>query len=149
MTSLSDLAAQAKKCALLSRKKNTKVGAILVDENNDIFFEASNDYIYPLYENISIEAEADRAFYSEHAERRLIFSAVTSGFCEFHNKTLVITHFPCCDCARAIILVGIKKIIVFSQNMDDAFLAKWGHNISVSKRMLEHNKVDILFIENI
>jgi dCMP deaminase len=141
-----DILARLIKRASLSKKPNTKVGAILVDEDNNIIFEASNDYIYPLYEDLNIEAEVDRHFYSEHAERRLIFSAVNSGFCAFQDKTLVVTHFPCCDCARAIILIGIKKIIVFSHNMDDDFLKRWEDNIVVSKKMLEYNKVDILFV---
>jgi dCMP deaminase len=146
MTYSPDILERLLKCASLSKKPNTKVGAILVDKDNNIIFEASNDYICPLYEDPSIEVEADRRFYSEHAERRLIFSAVNSGFCAFQDKTLVVTHFPCCDCARAIILVGIKKMIVCFRYMDDDFLKKWEANIAVSKKMLEYNKVDILFV---
>lgn len=146
MTFLANILDLARKRASFSAKVNTKVGAILVDEENNIIFEATNDYLFPLYEDCSIEPEDSRSFYSEHAERRLIFSAVSSGFCAFQNKTLVITHFPCCDCARAIILVGIKKIIVSSQEADDSFLRKWKHNLDVSKRMLEHNGVNVLII---
>jgi len=86
---------------------------IHVDKNENIFFEASNDYIYPLYDDPNIENENNRSFYSEHAERRLIFLAVSSGFSDFQDKILVVTHFPCCDCARAIVLVGIKKVMIF------------------------------------
>ena len=145
MTSPADLICLARRRASFSAKENTKVGALLVDEENKVIFEATNDYIFPLYNNCSGEPEENRQFYSEHAERRLIFSAVRSGFCDFQKKTLVITHFPCCDCARAIILVGIKKIIVSSQDIDDGFLEKWKRNLDVSKRMLEKNGIEILF----
>jgi dCMP deaminase len=141
-----DLLEQARKRGLLSKKPDTKVGAILADKDNNVIFEASNDYIYPLYDNFNLEFEGERSFYSEHAERRLIFSAISSGFCAFQDTTLVVTHFPCCDCARAIILIGIKKIIVCSLSADDKFLKKWKQNIDVSKRMLDHNKVNVLFI---
>ena len=146
MMSSFDLLVQARKRALLSKKPNTKVGAILADKDNNIIFEASNDYIQPLYTDPSLESEAERSFYSEHAERRLIFSAARSGFCSFHDVTLVVTHFPCCDCARAIILIGINKIIVSSSDADNTFVKKWDHNTSVSKKMLECGKVSILFI---
>jgi dCMP deaminase len=135
----------AKNTSLLSNKINTKVGAILVGINNEIILMASNGYIYPLNSNINMEAESDRHFYSEHAERHLIFSAVRSGICNFHDKTLVVTHFPCCDCARAIILVGIKKIITSTKITGEGFLDKWGSNIAVSKRMLEYNNVSITY----
>ncbi len=138
-----ELLSRAKNRALLSRKKNTKVGALLVDEVHNVIVEARNDCIHPLYENINLAVEADRHLYSEHAERRLIFSAITLGIFDFQNKTLVVTHFPCCDCSRAIILIGIKKIITF-QKMDEDYLQKWGKNINISKEMLEHNNIEIV-----
>lgn len=140
-----ELLAKARKQALLSRKPNTKVGALLVDKKSNIILSASNDYIQPLYDNCDMESKADRDLYSEHAERRIIYSAVKSGVHDFHEKTLVVTHFPCCDCARAIILIGIKSIIVGDQHMDGDFIKKWKNNLEVSQRMLEYNKVNIQF----
>lgn len=146
MTPLANILDLARRRAALSSKKNTKVGAILIDDENNALFEATNDYIFPLYEDCNIEPEDSRSFYSEHAERRLIFSAISSGFCAFQNKSIVITHFPCCDCARAIILVGIKRVIISSQEVDDRFLLKWKHNLDVSKRMLEYNGISVLVV---
>ncbi len=139
----SQLLEHAYNLSLSSRKQNTKVGAVFVDERNNIIAEACNDYIQPLFNNIESVPEENKSFYSEHAERRLIYSTIKLGICDFGDKTLVVTHFPCCDCARAIILVGIKKLIVGNKHLNDNFLLTWGNNIKVSKQMLESNNVYI------
>lgn len=119
----------------------------MIDKNETIFFEASNDYIYPLYDNPNIENESNRSFYSEHAERRLIFLAISSGFSDFQDKILVVTHFPCCDCARAIVLVGIKKVIVFPYHVSDKFLSKWEIDMAISKKIFKYNNVEVVHID--
>ncbi|MFZ6799261.1 deaminase [Undibacterium sp. Di24W] len=134
---------RANKIALFSKKPGTKVGAVLVDKMGGVIAEACNDYINPLYDNADIENEEDRCLYSEHAERRLIYSAIQSGIYDFSDKMLVVTHFPCCDCSRAIILIGIRKLLVGTKHMDKEFLEKWSNNIEVSKRMLVSNQVTI------
>jgi dCMP deaminase len=148
MTCSSKVIISLKKCADRSKKFGTKVGAILIDKNENIFFEASNDYIYPLYDDPNIENENNRSFYSEHAERRLIFLAVSSGFSDFQDKILVVTHFPCCDCARAIVLVGIKKVMIFSYHVSNKFLSKWEADMAISKRILEYNNVEVVHIKS-
>jgi dCMP deaminase len=133
--------------ALQSRKKNTKVGALLLDANSGIILEACNDYIYPVYDSEDAVSEQEKKLYSEHAERRLIYSSIRSGIHDFHDKTLAVTHFPCCDCARAIILIGIKRLIVSTRHSDEAFYKKWSDNINVSHRMLLQNNVEISFFD--
>lgn len=138
---------RAESRARQSRKKNTKVGAVLLDRNNEIILEACNDYIGPVYNAEHSVPEEDRKQYSEHAERRLIYSSIRYGIHDFHDKTLAVTHFPCCDCARAIILVGIKKLVISAKHADESFYTKWKHNIEVSRRMLLQNNVEITFFE--
>jgi len=141
--SVSDIFKRAQLRALQSRKPNTKVGALLLDKDDDIILEACNDYIHPVYDSDNSESYEDKKLYSEHAERRLIYSAIRAGICNFEDKTLVVTHFPCCDCARAIILIGIKKILVGTKYADENFYRKWEHNIDVSRRMLLQNSIEI------
>ena len=44
-----------------------------------------------------------------HAERNAIYSAARKGV-QLLDSTIYITHFPCFDCYKAIILSGISKI---------------------------------------
>lgn len=131
--------------ACLSHKLNTKVGAILIDENNSVVAEACNDYVEPFFYLPDFYTDVDSSLYSEHAERNVIFSAIRSGICDFSNKTLVVTHFPCCDCARAIILVGIKRIVVGNNHLHSDFFRKWSTNIKASKSMLDANCIEIIY----
>lgn len=141
---ISDLVRLAEKQAMLSRKPNTKVGAVLTDADNNVLLSACNDYIHPLYCDIALESDAIRKYYSEHAERRLIYLAIRSGITDFRDKIMAITHFPCCDCARAIILVGLKTLVIGNwHTLDHGFLNNWRDNMVVSKRMLESNSITI------
>jgi len=142
---VSDIFERAESRALQSRKKNTKVGALLLDRNNEIILEACNDYIDPVYDSENSVSEEDKKLYSEHAERRLIYSSIRFGIHDFHDKTMAVTHFPCCDCARAIILIGIRKLVVSARHADESFYTKWKDNITVSRRMLLQNNVEITF----
>lgn len=130
--------------AMLSNKENTKVGALLIDENGLILLSECNNYIEPIYSHPSILNKETRRFYSEHAERRIIYSALKKGISKMSDKTLVVTHFPCCECARSIILTGIRKIMVDSIDFDCPFYIKWIENIKVSYEMLNSNDVLIL-----
>lgn len=144
---LSDILQRARLKASQSRKENTKVGAVLLDSNYEILLEACNDYIYPLYDAEPGEPAPDKKLYSEHAERRLIYASIRLGIHDFHDKTLAVTHFPCCDCARAIILIGIKKVLVSANRDDTHFYRKWADNIKVAHRMLLQNNVEITFVD--
>lgn len=144
---VADIFERAESRALQSRKKNTKVGALLLDRNDEIILEACNDYIGPVYDSEDSVPDEDRKLYSEHAERRLIYSSIRHGIHDFHDKTLAVTHFPCCDCARAIILIGIKKLVISAKHAEESFYTKWKDNIDVSRRMLLQNNVEISFFE--
>lgn len=142
-----DLMESAQKYSLLSKKPNTKVGALLVDHNGTILGSACNDYISPLYENQAIIIDSNKKYYSEHAERHLIYSSIRHGVKYYHDKIMVITHMPCSDCARAIILVGIRKIIIGRGHLEPNFYEKWKSNLDASSEMLVNNKVDIEYVK--
>jgi dCMP deaminase len=55
-------------------------------------------------------SEEERYHFIEHAERAAIFKALMSG-ADLRGATLYGTRFPCSDCARAIVWVGIKRAV--------------------------------------
>ena len=134
---------EVRKQALLSRKINTKVGALLVDASGEILLAECNDYIDPVYSNPLLENEYDRKAYSEHAERRVIYSALNKKICKLSEKTMVVTHFPCTDCARAIILTGIRKLVVDKIDKHSKFYIEWLEDFKTSYKMLKSNGVNI------
>jgi dCMP deaminase len=70
----------------------------------------------------------------EHAERNVIYSASRIGI-PIEGCWIFTTHFPCVDCARAIVQSGLKCVTVDSACMvpDSAFYRKWKDQIAVSK----------------
>lgn len=143
MTDVDYFLREARKQASLSKKPNTKVGALLVDSSGEILLAECNDYIDPVYSNPLLENEANRKLYSEHAERRIIYAALNNNIANVSDKTLVITHFPCTDCARAIILIGIRNLIVDKIDIKSKFYIDRLEDLKTSYRMLKLNGVNI------
>lgn len=120
-------------------KDQTKVGAVIFDQNrNPRGFG---------YNGIPRGLDDDRAdrltrplkpWYFEHAERNVIYACSKNGIsCD--GCTMAVTHFPCCDCARAIIQSGIRHVMVDASCMreDSYFFQKWSEQIQESKLMFD------------
>src|SRR5690242_3026961 len=107
MTEHAALLERAIAAAARSPNRVRKVGAVLVTAATE--FAACNDFpagIKPLPER----AVGDNRFiWLEHAERTAIFEAARRGIA-IDGATLLSTDFPCTDCARAIVLTGIKTV---------------------------------------
>ena len=96
----------AEAVAELSKDKSTKVGALILGPANEI--RACG------YNGAPRGCEADEDERSErpekyhwfsHAELNAITNAARVGT-PLEGNTLVVTHFPCMDCARAIVQAG-------------------------------------------
>lgn len=72
---------------LSKQEKYKKLGALLIDNNGLVLLSECNDYIEPVYSNPSILNKVERKLYSEHAERRIIYSALKKGISEMSDKT--------------------------------------------------------------
>jgi dCMP deaminase len=76
----------------------------------------------------------EKYFWFEHAERNAIYAAARAGF-STNGTTLVVTHPPCIDCARAIVQAGIVRVIAGIQ--DDEFNQRWVDSAIRTKRLFE------------
>ena len=57
--------------------------------------------------------EAERYHFIEHAERAAIFMGLLERK-SLEGSTMYCTRYPCSDCARAIVWVGISRLVVAS-----------------------------------
>lgn len=55
-------------------------------------------------------ARPEKYNWIEHCERRAIYSFY-GNLTEFQDATMYLNWFPCADCARAIVAVGITKLV--------------------------------------
>ena len=124
-----------------SKDPSTQVGACIIDEDKKIigigytgFPMGSSDDTMPW------EREGDfletKYPYVVHAELNAILNSIKS----LKNSTIYVTHFPCNECAKAIVQSGIKKVVYFSDKHKDLETTK------ASKKILENANVEISHI---
>lgn len=117
-----------------SKDPNTQVGACIVNGNNKIVGIGYNGFPIGVSDDLLSwaregESRLDTKYpYVCHAEMNAI---VNSTQASLHGATIYTNLFPCNECAKLIIQVGIKKVIYLSDKYahDELFIA--------SKRMFE------------
>jgi dCMP deaminase len=95
-----------------SKDPNTQAGAVIVSNENVVYGMGYNGFPRGIPNNeFSWEREGDflssKYTYIVHAEANAIFNMTTSA----RNCKIYCTLFPCNECAKAIIQVGIKEVI--------------------------------------
>lgn len=124
-----------------SKDPLTQVGACIIDEDKKIigigyngFPMGSSDDTMPWgREGDFLETKYP---YVVHAELNAILNSIKS----LKNSTIYVTHFPCNECAKAIVQSGIKKVVYFSDKHKDLETTK------ASKKILENANVEISHI---
>ena len=119
-----------------SKDPSTQVGACIIDEDKKIigigyngFPQGSSDDEMPWdREGDFLETKYP---YVVHAELNAILNSIKS----LKNCIIYVTHFPCNECAKAIIQSGIKTIIYEDDKYKDSAVVR------ASKRMLNAAKV--------
>ncbi|AVN63768.1 cytidine deaminase [Mesoplasma florum] len=127
----------AKVCAMRSKDPSTQVGAILVNNLNQIistgyngFPRGVNDDEFPwTREGEWIDTKYP---YVAHAELNAIVSARTN----LTDSDVYVTLFPCNECTKIIIQAGIKKVYYLEDKYKDSI------EVKASKRMLDAAKIE-------
>jgi len=74
----------------------------------------------------------EKYFWFSHAEANAISNAARVGV-PLDGSCIVVTHFPCMDCARLIVQSGIKGVI--TKRPDDDFTSRWGEHMDRAMRL--------------
>ena len=72
-----------------------------------------------------------------HAELNAILNSIKS----LKDCTIYVTHFPCNECAKAIVQAGIKKVVYFSDKHKDLDSTK------ASRKIFENANVETAHLE--
>lgn len=83
--------------------------------------------------------------YVVHAETNGIYNSSLNGV-SLNNSICVVTMFPCSNCAKALIQVGVKKIITNEPNLDHE---RWGEDFKYSLELLNEVHMEMIYINNI
>lgn len=107
--------AQAQLVASKSKDASTKVGAVLV-RNNNAFSTGYNGF--PRGCDDSVPERQDRPLkydWTVHSELNAIVNAAREGF-KTDGSTMYVTLHPCKECAKAIVQAGVKEVVVLSDD---------------------------------
>lgn len=121
-----------------SKDRSTKVGCVIVGEENEVRSTGFNGFCRGIDDEKEDRHERPAKYlWSEHAERNSIYNAAKIGI-SLNKCRIYISWWPCTDCSRAIIQAGIKKVIVDGRDSKEKyeFNKRWEENITVSKEML-------------
>jgi len=131
-----------------SKDKHTKVGAIIVGEDNEIVSTGYNSFPRGLNDNLSERFERPEKYYwMSHAEENAIVNAARIGVSTKNCKMFIVGGFPCTSCARKIINAGIKEIYVPSPSKDELKnKQKWDEETSRSLQMFKENLLNLISI---
>lgn len=109
--------------ALRSKDPTRQVGACIVRDNKILsvgyngFPNGCSDDEFP-WDKEGELLETKRP-YVVHAE----LNAILNCKCNLNNSTIYVTLFPCCECAKAIIQSGIKKVVYVEKKEKDSYKA--------------------------
>lgn len=126
--------------AAASPNRIRRVGAVLVTASAEI---AACNTFPPGVRALPERAVGENRFiWLEHAERTTLFEAARRGLAT-DGGLLVSTYFPCTDCARAIVLAGVKTVATPRPEFDDPV---WGESFRTSAAILGEGAVEVVYL---
>jgi len=129
-----------------SQDKSTKIGAVLVDDNGIVLETAFNTFPKGLDTTIQSRFERpDKYLYTEHAERALLYKCCKNGI-KTNGTTMYIQWFSCAECARAIIMSGVKTVVCQEPDFkNDEKSQRWEESQKVAMQMFKEAGIEIIY----
>ncbi len=128
----------AKYQANLFSKDTTKVGCIFIDkENFSILSCGYNGFIRGAPESDVRWTRPEKYTFVIHAELNAIINAARCGI-KLDKSIVFVTMFPCSECMKALLQVGISVLVTIEPNMIDS---KWSESFKVSQIMLKESNI--------
>lgn len=134
----------AKEVATWSKDRSTQVGAVIVGEDKTPGPYGFNGFPRAIDDDIEDRHSRPMKYkWTEHAERNAIYNAARIGM-SLKGCTIYVTHLPCADCTRAIVQVGIRRVVVDADSLENAdFASRWSDDDKITKDMLDEARVDL------
>ena len=135
-----DLLLKAYRLAKNSNDHSTRLGALLVDDTDNVLMTGVNSMPESLVNNLKNHARPRKYKITEHAERAVIYNAAKIGLST--NCLIMVTPLiACSDCARAIVLSGIKKVITHKQAFD-RLPKRWIEEMAIGLEIIENGGIE-------
>lgn len=136
--------ALAKEVSTWSKDPSTQVGTVAVGSKGQVLSQGYNGFPRGINDDKSrLEVRETKYKYIVHAEMNCIFNATYNGI-SLDGSTLYVYGLPMCsECAKGIIQVGIKQVIMPKMDVPD----KWFQSFELTKSMFEEANVEWKMID--
>lgn len=119
----------------LSKDASTRVGALVLAADRSVRSVGYNGAPRGCSADEDERSERPEKYYwFSHAELNAITNAARCGT-PLEGCTLIVTHPPCMDCARAIVQAGIKE--VWAVQPSEEFFERWEGHIERTGRLFQ------------
>lgn len=137
--------ALAKEVATWSKDPNTQVGAVVVGSKGQILSQGYNGFPRGIKDSNKRLNDRDlKLSLIVHAEMNAIYNATYSGV-SLDGSTIFIYGLPACsECAKGIIQVGIRKVVVSKQCIESR--PHWNESWNKSVEMFTEAGVNIFVV---
>ena len=133
--------ALAKEVATWSKDPSTQVGAVTVGAKKEVLSQGFNGFPRGIKDTPERYNHRETKYkFVVHAEMNAIYNATYSGT-SLDGATLYIYGLPICsECAKGIIQVGIKKVVIEkSKELDN-----WNESLRLSQEMFSEAGVELI-----
>lgn len=133
----------AKEVSSWSKDPSRKIGAIAVGTKGQVLSQGYNGFPRGIEDRVSYYEDRETKYkYVVHAEMNVIFNATYNGV-SLDGATLYVTGLPVCsDCAKGIIQVGIRRVVMIEQNVPQKWIESW----KTTAGMFDEAKINWEFI---
>ena len=130
--------------ALWSKDPSTQVGAIAVGDKGQVLSQGYNGFPRGVKDTKDrLENREEKHKYIVHAEQNVIYNATYNGV-SLDGSTLYVSGLPVCqECAKGIIQVGIKHVLMF----DKEYPEKWMKSFYNTSKMFDEAGVTYTFVK--
>lgn len=127
-----------------SKDPSSKIGAITVGAKGQVLSQGFNGFPRGLKDDFTRLNDRELKYkFVVHAEMNTIYNATYNGV-SLDGATLYVYGLPICsECAKGVIQVGIKRVVMPKQNIDPRWLDSWLTSMS----FFDEAGVDFDFIE--
>jgi len=134
----------AREISTWSKDPSTKIGAVIVNDDRRILATGYNGFPRGISDNDwRYEDREEKYKYVVHAEMNAIYNATFNGI-SLNDSTLYVWGLPVCsECAKGVIQVGIKKIVM--PKLD--FPERWVDSFRKSRELFLEAGIDWYFLE--
>lgn len=127
-----------------SKDPSTKIGAVAIGDHGQVLSQGYNGFPRGINDDdFRLAVREVKYKYIVHAEMNAIYNASFNGV-SLAGSTMYVHGLPCCsDCAKGLIQVGVKRIVMGVKDIP----VKWQESWQLSKSMFEEAEVEIKIYE--